>query len=347
MVRGRTSVSISAKIIDKMIEKSRRKAWNNQQGRITAFGIIILIMLIITVYELSVIYADWKRIKLIPLNIKVMSDQRLPVSDVSFSVNNDFLGFSNMDGKFTALISKPGELKILARKKPFDDIDTTITMEEDGLDINFTMNRPFSTVTVVALNEAGEPLEDVSIAVEGKDRGRTDQAGSVTISESVHILDTVDVKMSKSGYDDLSENIYLADISYVDSFTMIKEAAPSIPDTPKPPKPKPKPKPDFQTYVNRASNYLDRAISGESKYFGRALTEIEKAIKARPNSLLAKQLKVEILFNFAKSLRESNLPYEAVNRLGEALKMYRDIPQDPLYDQVDKLKMEIERELGQ
>ena len=52
------------------------------------------------------------------------------------------------------------------------------------------------------------------------------------------------------------------------------------------------------------------------------------------------------LFNFAKSLRDSNLPYEAVNRLGEALKMYRDIPQDPLYDQVDKLKMEIERDLS-
>ena len=136
----------------------------------------------------------------------------------------------------------------------------------------------------------------------------------------------------------------VADIIQVDSFTMVKKTAPARPVATTPPKPKPEP--DFQTYVNRASNYLDRAISGESKYFGRALTEIEKAIRAKPKSLLAKQLKVEILFNFAKSLRDSNLPYEAVNRLGEALKMYRDIPQDPLYDQVDKLKMEIERDLS-
>jgi tetratricopeptide (TPR) repeat protein len=138
------------------------------------------------------------------------------------------------------------------------------------------------------------------------------------------------------------ENIYLSDVNHIDSFTLVERAAPARPAVAAPPKPKP----DFQSYVNRASNYLDRAISGESRYFGKALTEIEKALRAKPRSLLAKQLKVEILYNFAKSLRDSNLPYEAVNRLGEALKMYGDLPQDPLYDQVVKLKMEIEKELG-
>jgi hypothetical protein len=185
-------------------------------------------------------------------------------------------------------------------------------------------------------------VNDVGVAMEGKDYGRTGEDGSVTISETAHILDSVDVKLSKSGYDDLTEVIYLADMSQTDSLTMVKRTAPVRPAVTEPPKPKV----DFQTYVNRASNYLDRAISGETKYFGRALTEIDKALRAKPKSLLAKQLKVEILFNFAKSLRDSNLPYEAVNRLGEALKVYRDIPQDPLYDQVVRLKMEIEKELG-
>jgi tetratricopeptide (TPR) repeat protein len=152
----------------------------------------------------------------------------------------------------------------------------------------------------------------------------------------------VDVKLSKSGFDELSENIYLSDVNHIDSFALVKRAAPARPAAAAPPKPKP----DFQTYVNRASNYLDRAISGESKYFGKALNEIEKALRAKPRSLLAKQLKVEILFNFAKSLRDSNLPYEAVNRLGEALKIYGDLPQDPLYEQVYRLKIEIEKELG-
>ncbi len=343
MVRGKTSVLISAKIINKMIEKSCRKVWDNQHGRITAFGIIILIMFLITVYELGVIYADWNRIRLINLNIRVLNDQRLPVPDVSFSVNDDFIGFSNMEGKVTALISKPGEVHIIARKKPLDDIDTMIVLEDGGSNFVFSMNRPYATLTVVTASEAGEPLKEVEIVLDGENYGKTGEDGSIAISKSIHILDSVDVKLSKSGFDDLSENIYLADINQIDSFTMVKKTAPSRPAATKPPKPKP----DFQTYVNRASNYLDRAISGESKYFGRSLTEIEKAIRAKPKSLLAKQLKVEILFNFAKSLRDSNLPYEAVNRLGEALKMYRDIPQDPLYNQVDRLKMEIERELGQ
>ncbi|UCC80993.1 MAG: hypothetical protein JSW64_06450 [Candidatus Zixiibacteriota bacterium] len=321
-----------------------KKAWNPQQGRITAFGIIIIIMLLVTAYELNVIYADWSKIRLISLNINVLNDVRTPIPGVGFTVNDNFIGQTNAQGKITALISKPGDVRIIARKKPFEDIDTTITLGEDGSNLVFSMNRPYATLTVVTVNEEGEPLKDVGIVVEGKDQGQTGEDGSITISESVHILDSVDVKLSKSGFDDLSENIYLADVSHIDSFTMVKRTAPSRPAAPPP---KPKPKPDFQTYVNRASSYLDRAIAGESKYFGRALTEIDKAIKARPRSVPAKQLKVEILFNFAKSLRDSNLPYEAVNRLGEALKLYKDMPQDPLYWQVDDLKREIERELGQ
>jgi tetratricopeptide (TPR) repeat protein len=299
-------------------------------------------MFLIAIYELGVIYADWNRIRLINLNIRVLNEQRLPVSDVSFSINGDFAGFTNMEGKVVALISKPGEVSVIARKKPFDDIDTTITLEEDGLDVNFTMNRPYADLTVVTLSETGEPLKDVGISVDGKDRGLTGEDGGITISEFLHIHDTVDVKLSKSGFDELSENIYLSDVNHIDSFALVKRAAPARPAAAAPPKPKP----DFQTYVNRASNYLDRAISGESKYFGKALNEIEKALRAKPRSLLAKQLKVEILFNFAKSLRDSNLPYEAVNRLGEALKIYGDLPQDPLYEQVYRLKIEIEKELG-
>jgi hypothetical protein len=313
-----------------------------QSGRVTAFGIIILIMLIITIYELGVIYADWNRIKLINLNVRVLNEQRLPVTDVSLTVNGDFAGFTNMEGKAVALLSEPGDVRISVKKKPFDDIDTTLTVGEDGLDVNFTMNRPYSTLTIVAMGETGEPLKDVGIVAQGEDLGRTGEDGSLIISGSLHIDDTVDVKLSKSGYDDLSENIFLMEISHVDSFTLIKRAIPARPAA----TPPPKPKVDFQTYVNRASNYLDRAISGETKFFGKALNEVEKALKAKPRSLLAKQLKVEILYNFAKSLRDSNLPYEAVNRLGEAIKMYRDIPQDPLYNEVDKLKREIERELG-
>lgn len=333
-----------------MIDKSCKKAWDNQRGRITAFGIIIVIMLLITAYELNVIYADWSKIRLIPLNINVLNDVRTPIPGVGFTVNDNFVGQTNTQGKITALISKPGDVRIVARKKPFEDIDTTVTLGEEGSNLVFSMNRPFATLTIVTVNDEGEPLKEVGIVVEGKDRGQTGEDGSITISESVHILDSVDVKLSKSGFGDLSENIYLAEVNHIDSFTMVKGVAPPRPAPSRPvatpPPPKPKPEPDFQEYVNRASNYLDRAISGESRYFGRALTEIENAIKVNPRSIPAKQLKAEILFNFAKSLRSSNLPYEAVNRLGEALKVYRDIPQDPLYFEVDKLKREIERDLG-
>jgi len=307
---------------------------------------MIIIMLFITIYELGVIYADWTKIKMISLNIRILNEQRLPVSDVSLTVNDDFAGFTNMEGKVVALISKPGDVRINIKKKPFDEMDTIMTVGEDGLDVNFTMNRPYSTLTIVAVGETGEPLQDVGIVAEGKTLGQTGEDGSLIISKSLHIDDTVDVKLSKSGYDDLSENIYLADLSQMDSLIMSKKTAPARPTTTTPTPAKPKSEPSFQTYVNRASGYLDRAISGDSKYFGKALNEIDKAIRVRPRSIPAKQLKVEILYNFAKSLRESNLPYEAVNRLGEALKIYRDIPQDPLYNEVDKLKKEIERELG-
>ena len=344
MVRRKTGILAAVKPICLMTGDSK-KTWNKQAGRVTAFGILILVMFLITIYELGVIYADWNRIRLINLNIRVLNEQSLPVSDVSLSVNDEFTGFTNMEGKVAALISKPGEIRIIAKKKPYNDIDTTIAIGEDGLDINFAMKRPYATLTVVTTTETGEPLMGVGITVDGKDRGATGDDGSVTISDAAFILDSVDVKLNKSGYDDVFESVYLADTGLIDSFTLVKRTAPARPAVVT--KPKPKPQDDFQTYVNRASNYLDRAISGDSKYFGRALTEVEKAIRANPKSLLAKQLKVEILYNFAKSLRESNLPREAVNRLGEALKMYRDIPQDPLYFEVSKLKREIEAEIGE
>ena len=247
-----------------------------------------------------------------------------------------------MEGKVVASISKPGEVRIIAKKTPFNDIDTTINVGEEGLDANFAMKKPYAALTVVTMDEAGKPLKDVGIIVDGKDRGSTGEDGSVSISDAAYVLDSADVKLVKGGYKDLSQIVYLADTSLIDSFTMVKRAAPVRQVAVE----KPKPETGFRTYVNRASNYLDRAIAGDPKYFGRALTEIEEAINANPKSLLAKQLKVEILYNFAKSLRESNLPREAVNRLGEAQKMYRDIPQDPLYIEVDKLKREIEKEIG-
>lgn len=327
-----------------MKSESRKGFKKNQSGRVTAFGILILIMLLISIYELGVIYADWNQIRMIGLKIRVLNEQRLPVSDVSFTINGAFAGFSNLDGKFTASISEAGEVEISARKKPFEDIDTTITLGEDGSSVVFSMNRPYATLTVVTLDEEGGPLKDVDIAVEGKDQGRTGEDGGIEISKFIHIFDTIGVSFKKNGYDEVSEQIYLSEVNNIDSFTMVKSVVASRP-APTPP-PKPKAEPQYQTYVNRASGYLDRAIAGESKYFGRALTEIEKAIKARPKSIPAKQLKVEILFNFAKSLRDSNLPYEAANRLGEALKMYRDIPQDPLYNEVYRLKAEIDKELG-
>lgn len=304
-----------------------------------------MIMVFIAVYELGVIYADWNRVKMINVRIKVLNEQLLPVSDVSFSVNDEFVGFSDLNGKITAPVSKPGEVRITAKKKPFDDIDTTVAVGEEGTDVVFSVRRPFASLTITAVNEAGEPMTDVNVSLDGNDRGRTGEDGSLKLADFVRIQDTADVKLSKSGYDDVSEDIYLVDLNQADSLIMIKQTAPSPRPTKTTP-PKPKPEPSFQTYVNRASGYLDRAISGESKYFGRALTEIEKAIRLNPKSLLAKQLKVEILYNFAKSLRESNLPYEAANRLGEALKMYRDLPQDPLYNEVYKLKSEIDRQLG-
>jgi tetratricopeptide (TPR) repeat protein len=111
-------------------------------------------------------------------------------------------------------------------------------------------------------------------------------------------------------------------------------------------KPKPVPvKPEFQSHFELANNYLDKAISGQAKFYGSSLREIDKAIAARPKSLPAKQLKVEILYNFAQSLKESKLLREASNRCEEALKLYNQIPQDQRYDEIQKLKSEIDKSM--
>jgi hypothetical protein len=340
--RGNNKAPNVGEMADGMMDNSRKIAWERQQGYITAYGIVVLLMFLITLYELSVVYTDWSRIKSVALHISVLNDRSSPIPGVSLTIDDELIGQTDMEGKITALISNPGKIHLVARKKPLRDIDTSITLEEDGSRVVLAMNRPYAKLTLITLDEEGKPLRDVKIRMEGKDLGRTGDNGSITISDYVHILDSTNVNLSKSGYDDLSGDIYLADTNIEHSFAMVKGAVSSKPPAAAPSKPAP----DFQNYINNARNYLDEAISGQSRYFGRALNEIDKAINTNPRSIPAKQLKVDILFNFAKSLRESKLPREAVNRLIEAQKIYGNIPHDQLYVEIDKLKKEIEKELG-
>lgn len=315
---------------------------SDQSGRVTAFSVILILIIIIVIYEFGVIYGDWSHIRLIPVKITVNNDLRFPIAGAAITIDEDYIGQTDEAGQLTAFLSELGRIHILARKKPFNDVDTTISLESDPLNISLSMHRPYSALTVAVLDESGEPLDDVAIESKEENIGKTGEDGKFTASESFRILDSIYVKLSKKGYKDLSQDILLSELEQTASFTMVKGTAP--PPVTKPPVSPPKP--DFQTHFDLANRYLDRAISGESKYFGRALNEIDRAIAIRPRYQLAKQLKVEILFNFAKSLRDSNLLYEAANRCGEALKVYQEIPQDQMFYEVQKLKAEVDEKLN-
>jgi hypothetical protein len=324
-------------------EKSLKFLRYDQSGRITAFLVIIVAMLIIVIYEFGLIYADWNRINLISVNITVNDEDRSPIPGVSIKVDGELVGETNGLGKITALISKPDRLNLSARKRPFNDIDTTVSVDETSSDIFLLMKRPFSVVTISVVDKSGDPLSNVEVSSSKGKIGETDEEGRISTADAFHLLDSVYVKLSKKGYKDLSQALVLNEPEQTASFTLAKEAAP----TPKPPPSRPPSPPasNFQTHFDQANRDLDRAIGGESKYFGRALNEIDKALALRPGYQLASQLKVEILLNFARSLRDSNLLYEAANRCGEALKVYDHIPQDHLYLEVQKLKSEIDKEL--
>jgi hypothetical protein len=324
-------------------EKSLKFPRYDQSGRITAFFLIAIAMLVIVIYEFGVIYADWNYISLMPVNITVNNEKHSPIPGVSVTINGDLIGNTSELGKVTALISETDRAKVSARKRPFIDIDTTISVSGTGSDITLVMNRPFSAITIFVVDKSGEPLSNVEINTDEGKVGETGQEGKISTADAFRLPDSVYVKLSKKGYKDLSEKLVIGELQQTASFTMAKEAAP----TPKPPPSRPPSPPasNFQTHFDQANRYLDRAIGGESKYFGRALNEVDKALAFRPDYQLAKQLKVEILLNFARTLRDSNLLYEAANRCGEALKVYDEIPQDHLYLEVQKLKSEIDKEL--
>lgn len=313
----------------------------DQSGRITAFFVIIVAMLVIVIYEFGLIYADWNRINLIPLNITVNDEERSPIPGVTISVGGELVGETNEVGKITALMSETDHADISARERPYDDIDTTISVSGRGSDITLVMTRPFSAMTILVVDKSGEPLSNVEINTAKGKIGETDKEGKIFTADAFHLLDSVYVRLSKKGYKDLKQDLVIGQPEQTTSFTMVKEEAPVS----KPPPPSPPPTSNFQTHFDLANRYLDRAIGGESKYFGRALNEVDKALGFRPDYQQAKQLKVEILLNFARSLRDSNLLYEAANRCGEALKVYEKMPQDHLYLEVQKLKSEIDKEL--
>jgi len=299
-------------------------------------------MLVISIYGLSIIYSDWQEIKLIQLKVKITDEQRNLISDVEISLDQNLAGKTDALGELTSLISKPGNIFIRADKYPYTVIDTTIFLPDSGLDVSFQMRKPFASLSLMAFDESGAILADAKVMLNRKESGQTDENGVLLIRETLRLLDSVEVKLTKDGFDNLTDYIYLANTNQEASFVLNKKAKAA----PAKPKPVAKPKPDFQSYFNKANQYLDRAISGDMKYYGRALSEINSAISTRPKYVPAKQLKVEILFNFAKSLQSSKLLNEAANRCGEALKVYRDMPQDQMYLEIQKLKGEIDNKLN-
>jgi len=315
---------------------------NDQSGRVTFFSILIILMLIITFYGLNTVRSDWNQIKLIPVKVRIANELRSWITGVDVAIDNQFKGRTNEMGEVTALIAKPGNIHIVAQKYPYRTLDTTISLSDNGLDASFSMYKPFAALQINALTESGEAIKDANIVLNKKEFGRTDENGSLSIRETLRLLDSVEVKLNKEGFENLIEYVYLADTSQESSYTMVKKAAPA----PSKPKPKPKPKPDFQSHFDLANRYLDKAIAGDIKSYGRALNEISAAISSRPKYVPAKQLKVEILYNFAKSLRDSKLLNEAANRCGEALKVYKDIPQDQMFQEIQKLKTEIDKKLN-
>lgn len=316
---------------------------NNQSGRVTFFTILILLMLIIIFYGLSTIRSDWNKIKLIPLKVRIANDFRQGIAGVEINIDKQFIGQTNELGEITASIGQTGNIRITAQKSPYHPLDTTISLTDNMLNVNFVLSKPFAALQIVALSEIGEPIRNANIVLNKKDYGQTDENGSLSVN-NLHLLDSVEVRLSKDGYETKIDNIYLAGTDQKANFTLAKKeisAAPAKLD-----KPASTPQPDFQSHFDLANQYLDKAISGDTKFYGRALNEINAAISSRPKYVPAKQLKVEILFNFAKSLRNSKLYAEAANRCGEALKVYKEIPEDQMFLEVQKLKAEVDKKLN-
>jgi len=302
----------------------------------------MILMMIVTLYGLNIIYSDWQEIKLIPLRIRITNDLHHNIGGVGITIDDKFIGQTNEMGEITALIAKPNDIHILARKHPFHTLDTTFSLQNNVLDVGFLMRKPFASLKIVALNESGKPLKDASVTLNRNEFGQTDENGSFLVSKALYLLDSVEVKLNKDGFKNLIDYVFLADTSQETCFTMVKKTTP----TPAKTKSVSRPKPSFQSHFDLANRYLDKAISGDAKSYGRALSEINIAIRSRPKYVPAKQLKVEILYNFAKSLRDSKLLDEAANRCGEALKVYRDIPEDQMLREIQKLKGEIDNKLN-
>jgi len=299
-------------------------------------------MLIITFYGLSTIRSDWNQIKLIPIKVRIANDLRRWIAGVDITIDNHLIGQTNELGEVTALIAKPGDIRVIAKKNPYIELDTTITLPDNGLDVSLLMFKPYADLQITALTESGEPIKDANVVLNKKDFGRTDESGNLSVTETLHLLDSVEVKLNKDGYENLVDHVYLANTGQNASYTMVKKAV----QAPQKTKPAPAPKPEFQSHFDLANQHLDKAIAGDSKFYGRALSEINTAINSRPKYVPAKQLKVEILYNFAKSLRDSKLYNEAANRCGEALKVYKEIPEDQMFLDIQKLKAEIDKKLN-
>jgi hypothetical protein len=173
-------------------------------GRVSFFGILIAIVLIITAVILVMVVSVVFKKETITMTMLVKDDLGKAVTGAGIYIDNNLVEHTNASGALTYNYTsdKQGQSRhIRAEVADLEAVDTSIILGARPATITLIMPRVLASVTVMATDSlTGAPLSGVDVQIGDEIAGTTDSLGQLLLS-GFHLHDSPTFQLKKKKYE--------------------------------------------------------------------------------------------------------------------------------------------------
>jgi hypothetical protein len=191
----------------------------NESGRVTVFGIMIAVVLVITAIILIFIIKEIQPPKTIPekenitLKVHVKDDLGKAVNGAGISLDNVFIGRTDINGEYDhsyASDQKGQHHQVKAELADYEPSEISVTFDLKPADIALTLQRITARVTIVTVDSLSRsPLSGVAVKMGDSTAGVTDINGSLMLP-AFHLHDNPIFRFAKNKFEPKTQYLYVS-----------------------------------------------------------------------------------------------------------------------------------------
>lgn len=200
---------------------------NTQSGRVTVFGVVMVIIIIITGVMLFMLASEVLKKEKIMLTVGVTDSDGYPVVRAHIYIDDKHIGDTDLDGVLKREYRRGERLRLTAKMTDYLDSETKLSHGIPSETIELVLERPFVSLTVVAKDSvSGMPVHGVDVFLREKKLDVTDSAGTFTFPpDSLRLYEVAFIKLEKKGYRPISIDVWITSEDYSETIRMSKSKA--------------------------------------------------------------------------------------------------------------------------